>query len=79
MNISCFACVAGECLALDPAPCLYKRPRPCPFFKTRARIDREQQWIYAQHAAKPAEQQRYIADKYYNGTMPWKEETRHDS
>jgi hypothetical protein len=73
VNTSCFACKGGKCVALAPAPCRYKRPRPCPFFKTQARIDREQRWICEQHAAKPAERQRYIADKYYDGTMPWME------
>ena len=79
MNTSCFACKSGECIALDTAPCACKRPRPCPFFKTQAQIDREQQWIYARHAAKPADLQRAIADKYYGGTMPWKDGERHDS
>ena len=73
MNTSCFACKGGECIALDPAPCFYTKPRPCLFFKTRRQQEAALQIVNDAIAAKPAEQQQYIAGKYYGGAMPWKE------
>jgi len=76
VNTSCFACRGGECSILLPkkASC-----EGCRFFKTKRRAKAGRKHAQRLIAAKPAEQQRYIAEKYYGGTMPWKEGTRRES
>jgi len=76
MNTSCFACRGDECIALKPTKACCEG---CRFFKTmrRARIGRKR--ARALIAAKPPEQQKYIADKYYQGAMPWRKDgEKHD-
>jgi len=67
---NCFANRGGECIALKPAEAYC---RGCAFFKTTAQAEAERESAWSIIAAKPHYQQEYIADKYYQRKMPWKE------
>ena len=71
MNKFCFANHGGKCAALEPQKgCC----RGCRFFKSKARAEADRAHALELIADKPADQQEYIAEKYYCGTMPWKED-----
>ena len=75
LNPSCFANYDGKCLALKPNVaccdgCLFYRP------KAQAEAESDRAWDII--AAKTRGHQQYIAGKYYQGKMPWKEAGRHD-
>jgi hypothetical protein len=69
----CFAYRSGECMAIEPARC-----SGCRFYKTRAQNEAAQSRVYTLIAAKPMEEQRYLADRYYQRKMPWKGAPAHD-
>jgi len=70
LNTSCFACRSNKCaILLEQKACC----DGCRFFKTKVRAAADREYALTLIAAKPAEQQAYIADKYYYGTMPWKD------
>jgi len=73
MNTFCFACKGDQCIALDNPPCASEQLQPCPFFKTQAQFDADREHAMELIAAKTDEEQSYIADKYYQGRMPWKD------
>ena len=75
MNASCFACHSGCCIALKPncATC-----EGCRFYKTKRRARDDRKRARRLIAAKPPEEQAYIAAKYYQGATPWKEGKHHD-
>jgi len=45
----------------------------CPFYKSRERLKKERQKANRRLASLSAIEQRYIADKYFDGKMPWQE------
>jgi len=71
MNTNCFACRGGECIALKPTRACCDG---CRFFKTKRRATTDRKRAKALIAAKPLADQKYIAGKYYQGTMPWRKE-----
>jgi predicted Zn-ribbon and HTH transcriptional regulator len=70
----CFAYRSGDCMAIEPARC-----EGCRFYKTRAQNEAAQRRCNEIIAAKPIEEQRYLADKYHQRKMPWKGVAGHDS
>ena len=71
MNRFCFANHGGECAALIPEKACC---RGCGFFKSKARAEADRKHALELIAAKPFEEQEYIAGTYYGGRMPWHEE-----
>jgi len=71
----CFANHGGECAALHPKQV---RCKGCRFYKTRSKAEADIKHALALIAARPPEEQAYIAAKYYQGAMPWKEGKHHD-
>ena len=75
MNTSCFACGDGECTILLPKKACCEG---CRFYKTKRRARDDRKRARRLIAAKPPEEQAYLAAKYYQGAMPWKEGKHHD-
>jgi len=75
MNPSCFANHGGACIALKPA---MAHCRGCAFYQTAAQAQTGRDHAWGVIAAKPKYQQQYLAEKYYQRKMPWKEAGRHD-
>ncbi len=73
MNERCFALkLCGDCSALTVTRCP-GRSR-CSFYKPVWMQDRDQSRVNVRLGALPEEKQQAIADKYYNGYMPWRSE-----
>lgn len=63
----CFAMKAGECIALnDDSVC-----ENCPFYKGKKENKSDCEAVYEHLRSLPAEQQIYIAAKYYKKKIPW--------
>jgi hypothetical protein len=75
MKTDCFAWHRNKCLALNPD---HAHCEGCLFYKSRAQNDAEQARVYEIIAAKPIEEQRYLADRYHQHKMPWKGAPAHD-
>jgi hypothetical protein len=75
MNTSCFACRGSKCRILlsEHAHC-----EGCRFFKSKTQAVADREHALDLIAAKPPEQQQYIADKYFYGKMPWKDGDGYD-
>lgn len=74
-DATCFAKMPlGECKAFYTWR--YKNRCPgeedCKYFKSVAEITASEQAKNERLATLPEDHQQYIADKYYNGKMPWK-------
>jgi hypothetical protein len=71
MNEKCFAMrKKGVCGALTVKSCSgYEK---CPFYKPIWKRLRDQETANARLCALPEEEQQMIADKYHNGSMPWR-------
>jgi hypothetical protein len=66
------SCLNG-CSALIVYKCLGEK---CPFFKTPEQALEGKRKRYARLASLDKTTQRYIAEKYYNGRMPWRKKVR---
>ncbi len=72
MNDKCFALSARQkCIALSNRGCVGRTI--CPFYKTRERAEADREKVNARLCALSIEKQAIIADKYYEGRMPWRE------
>lgn len=72
MSERCFALrVNGKCSA-QKGGCTGRAG--CAFFKTVRQLKEEQRRVNARLSGLPLEEQLYIADKYFGGTMPWRGE-----
>lgn len=60
----------GSCRALDGNCPGYSG---CGFYKPRWKYDKDQRMAYEKLRDLPMEQQQDIADKYFKGAMPWRE------
>lgn len=71
MNEKCFAMRKnGVCGTLTVKSCSgYEK---CPFYKPIWKRLRDQDAANARLCALPEEEQQMIADKYHNGSMPWR-------
>lgn len=71
MNENCFAMHGnGKCGALTQRRC--PGCNRCAFYKTRRQLEKEKQAANEKIRKLPAERQKYIAEKYFGGQMPWK-------
>ena len=70
MNDKCFALRArGVCGALNGSCPGYEG---CAFYKPKRRQEEDQRQVDARLRRLPRETQQLIADKYFNGDMPWR-------
>lgn len=60
----------GRCRALDGNCPGYAA---CRFYKPQWKQEKERRLVHARLRALPMERQQAIADKYYKGAMPWRE------
>ena len=70
MDERCFAMHWGECSALK-VHCPGRQA--CAFYKPRWLMEKEQRRIYRRLNCLPMERQAQIAEKYYDGEMPWRQ------
>jgi len=65
---SCFAAKTnGKCNVYTNEKCIGK----CVFYKTAQQVADEREKVFARLRRLPSEQQRNIADLYYDGGQPW--------
>ena len=69
MNDRCFAMHRGRCSALKVNCPGYQA---CRFYKPRWALEKEQRRIDQRLIRLPMEQQERIAEKYFEGRMPWR-------
>ena len=62
--------VLDECAALE---CACPGSLECPFYKTKAKLEEGQQKAFERISRLPRTRQLDIAEKYYDGKMPWNE------
>ena len=71
LNEKCFALKPGrKCSLLTCKGCNGQYDK-CPFYKPRWKAERDTRRALARIASMPVEKQQAIAEKYYNGEMPW--------
>ena len=71
MNERCFAMQrGGKCRALTVNCPGYAA---CGFYKPRWKYEKDQRMAYTKLRALPMDRQQEIADKYFKGAMPWRE------
>lgn len=74
MNEKCFGLRKGsECAVLEKGIC-HGNYDSCPFYKPKWMAERDKKNTLRIIARMPPERQREIADKYYQGKMPWAKE-----
>ena len=74
MNEKCFGLrKSSECAVTEDRVCRGNYDT-CPFYKPKWKSDQDRKLALRRIADKSPERQRAIADKYYNGQMPWQEE-----
>ena len=71
MNEKCFALKPGRKCSLLTCKGCNGRYDKCPFYKPRWMAERDTRRALARIASMPVEKQQAIAEKYYNGAMPW--------
>lgn len=70
MNEKCFGMKpSGKCRILNGRCPGYGA---CAFYKPRWMYERDLRLAIQRISRMPLDRQRYLADKYYRGTMPWK-------
>lgn len=73
MNERCFAMRRyGKCNALNVEQC--PNYASCPFYKPAWMAARDAERLNRKLCSMPMDEQSRIADKYYNGKMPWRSE-----
>ena len=71
MNERCFGRFGEDrCTILECGTC-YGNYNTCPFYKPIWMAERDNRWSLNKIAHKPIEVQKQIAEKYFQGQMPW--------
>jgi len=70
MNEKCFALKNGKCRALEGNCPGYAA---CKFYKPKWKLEKEQKQANRKLSALTMERQQHIADLYFKGRMPWRE------
>lgn len=71
MNEKCFGMNRGSCKVLT---CNCPGYAKCAFYKPRWKAEKDQRLANAKLRALPMERQQVIADAYFKGKMPWRNE-----
>lgn len=71
MNEKCFALKNGRCRALEGNCPGYAA---CGFYRPRWKYELDQKKINVRLSRLPIQKQTEIADKYYKGNMPWRDD-----